>query len=133
MYRCAIIRWYDPSYFCLMLKIFTCCYVIVIYPIITSSIIFIRIIIHFVALIMPHTSWYNRIIAAMPKQIIHWYSNIKMFCIVNKCVINFCRAWSKRCSILKGQLSILSAIIIIVFNCYYLFYKSICITIVTQI
>ena len=48
-------------YFCLILKIFTCCCLVVIYSII-SSINFISSIIHFISIIIPETSWSNGVI-----------------------------------------------------------------------
>ena len=59
---------------------------------------FISVIIHFISIIISKTSWCHRIMV----NILHWHDNIRIFCIVYRCVINFWYARSKWSIILKG-------------------------------
>ena len=108
-------------YFSLMLKIFTCCCFIVTYPIITCKIIFIGILIYSISIIIPQICWCHRTIVAILQQIIYGHNNIKIFCIVINCVIDFWYA-CKGC-ILVSLISIISDC-----NSYYSFHINICIT-----
>ena len=122
-----LLSWCLYYHFCLRLKRFTYRYFVVIYPIITSGIIFIYVTIYFITITVLQTSWHHEIITTVLLQTIYWKNNVKIFCIINKSIINFWYAWPKKSIILKGWLFIFSIIWNIVFNNYSPFHKNICI------
>ena len=65
------------------------------YPIISSIVVFIDIIVHFIFITTPQTSWCNGIIVTMFSQIINEHNNIKIFSIVYEYFIDFWCAWPK--------------------------------------
>ena len=110
-------------------NIYSCCYLSYNYQ---HHYNIIRIIIHFISIIIPQTCGCHRIIVTIFSQIIHQHRNIKIFCIVNnKCVIDYWYEWPKW-SIIKGWLFISNVIIISsVCNMYSSFYNNIPIPMIT--
>ena len=118
-YYCLAFSLLTPSYIQKNYFLLFCCYLSY-----YDQNYFISVIIYFISVINPQTSWCHRIIAALFQQIIHWHNNIKTFCIVYKCVIDFWYAWSKWSIIFEDELFISCFSIIISFNGYCPFYNN---------
>ena len=89
--------------------------------------------------ILPHTSWCFRIIITVFFQIIHWFHNIYIFCIVYLNIIYTTYTISKWYAIFKYYyfISLVCSFCIIIIstssNCYNSTNKCVCITLMTQI
>ena len=94
-----IIGWRTSCYVWLIIKISTCCCLVVTYLTFTS------IISHhhsFHSVIIPQSFWCHRIIVTVFLQVILRYNNINIFCTVSKCVTDFWYWWSKRSNFLES-------------------------------